>query len=120
MTDPRTAERIARNDALFRHANEGIGETAAEYEIGGLVPFLCECADVNCTAFVQVSISEYEGVRASPTHFVNLPGHQVAAGDTIRVVDENDRYIVVEKIGVAGRVAADLDPRSSEDEVASA
>jgi hypothetical protein len=38
-------ERIVRNDALFREANEGIREAAEDHLEGDeQVPFLCECA----------------------------------------------------------------------------
>src|SRR5205823_14851784 len=46
------AERIARNDATFRQANEEI-ERAAEPLGIEPIPFLCECADERCTEIVK-------------------------------------------------------------------
>jgi hypothetical protein len=109
--DP-VAVKVAENDATFRNANERIHDTAEALgmdEEAGLLPFLCECADVHCTTLVQLSLSEYEAVRASSVLFVNARGHEVNALGWGRVVDEFDRYTVVEKIGDAAEVVAELD-----------
>jgi hypothetical protein len=110
-------ERIARNDATFREANERIARTADEQGIHEIVPFICECADERCSEILQLSLEEYESVRADGTLFLNAPGHQRAARGAARVVSQNDRYFVVAKTGHAGEVARALDPRQ-EDEVA--
>lgn len=106
-----TQERIAVNDARFREANENIRDTADEQDFPGPVPFICECADPACTQIVRMSIEEYEAIRADPSHFLNAPGHDVAAGSAARVVREADGYVVVEKVGHAGEVASELDAR---------
>jgi hypothetical protein len=108
------AERIARNDAAFRRANEGIADTAYEFDVGDQrIPFICECADRDCNEIVQLSVAEYESIRADSTHFMNVPGHQVAAQGWGVVVAENDRFVVVEKIGRAGEVVERLDERQA-------
>jgi len=56
--DP-VAERVARNEAAFREANERIRRRAAHADLA-VVPFLCECADRDCTAAVQLQPAEYE------------------------------------------------------------
>ena len=111
MPDESTEERIGRNDALFRSANERIRETAAEYEITQQVPFFCECADVTCRAIVQLSLEEYEAVRAKPRQFFNAPGHEVNARGAADVLERNDRYVTLEKLNRAGEVAEELDER---------
>ncbi len=110
--DETTQERIARNDAIFRAANEDIRESAVEQEFHGLVPFICECAEETCTDIVQLTLSEYEDVRAHPRHFFNAWGHDAAAQGTVDVVNQRDRYVVVEKRGRAGEVAEELDERA--------
>jgi hypothetical protein len=110
-------ERIARNDATFRVANERIAETAAQQGIDRLVPFICECAEPRCTEIIQLSLEEYESVRAEATHFLTVPAHEGSTGDAAQVVSENDRYSIVRKTGRAGEVARALDTRQ-EDEVA--
>lgn len=112
MVDELLAERIARNDAAFRTANEGIAETAYEFDVGEqLIPFICECADRGCSEIVRLSADEYEAIRADSTHFMNAIGHQVAAQGWGVVVGENDRFVVVEKIGRAAEVVERLDER---------
>jgi hypothetical protein len=111
-----SAERIAKNDATFREANERINAVAASFEHDELelLPFLCECADVECTEVVKLLAPEYEAVRADPTHFVNADGHVVNGQGWARVVEVHDRYTVVEKIGEAAEIAAELDPREND------
>jgi len=111
--DNRVAERVARNDALFREANERIRSAADSMELdhSEAVPFLCECADESCTTVLQLSQDEYEAVRAHPTHFINARGHAANGGRWVRVLDEFDRYTVVEKLGEAAEIVVELDPR---------
>jgi hypothetical protein len=111
-----TAERVAKNDARFRESNEQLVVVSRVLEFGqdDVLPFLCECADVNCTTIIQLTAREYEAVRRNPVRFINARGHEVNAHGWARVVDEFDRYTIVEKVGAAGEVAAELDPRNSE------
>jgi hypothetical protein len=108
-----SAERVARNDAAFREANDRINDVAESFDRpdGELLPFLCECADVRCTEILRLTPSEYEAVRREPTRFLNAQGHVRNAEGWARVVEEFDRYTVVEKIGEAGEIAAELDAR---------
>lgn len=109
--DP-VALRVAQNDAAFREANEQIAGLARSFESdAGTLPVLCECADVSCTEVVQLSSREYEAVRSRSTWFINAPGHDRNALGWGRVVQAFDRYTIVEKIGDAGEVVAELDPR---------
>ena len=54
-------ERIARNQATFREANERIGAAAGVYDVATPVPFICECADPACTEVVRLELD-----RAQP------------------------------------------------------
>src|SRR3954453_12569091 len=115
LPDPVTEERIARNDALFRDANERIKTFAVEIELrADPVPFICECADTRCQEIVRLSLDEYERVRSNPRWFINVPGHQVAALGAATVVERNTEYVVVEKVGHAGEVAEELASREGE------
>ena len=104
-------ERIARNNATFRDANEHIGAAAGAYGIDSPIPFICECADARCSAIVRLTLEQYEEVRADSRHFLNVPGHQDAA----EIVAERDGYVIVEKLGRAGDIVDALDERSPED-----
>ena len=104
-------ERIARNDATFRAANEQIAEYASDHDFADQVPFICECATESCLVVVDLSLAEYEEVRSSPTRFFVAPGHQGSEGD-VSMLDDRERYVLIEKGGRAGEIATDLDPRS--------
>ena len=111
------AARVAMNQARFREANEGIESRAIVAGVK-MVPFICECADPNCTKIIRVTTGEYETVRADPVLFLNAPGHERHAGVHAVVVSENDGYVVTKKIGDAGRIATSLDPREDDANVA--
>ena len=113
--DLRTQERVARNDALFREANEGIGDAATKYDVLEQVPFICECADGDCRQLLVLSIDEYEEIRRSPRHFLHAPGHIRADEGAARVVKDRGRYTIVAKTGHAGDVVEQLDPRGGSD-----
>jgi hypothetical protein len=108
------AARVAMNQARFREANEEIEPKAV---IAGVetVPFICECANPNCTKIVRVTIREYESVRAEPVLFLNAPGHEVHSAEYGEVVSRNERYVVTRKIGDAAKIVKSLDAREGDD-----
>src|SRR3954454_2290086 len=110
--DALTAERVARNDSRFREANEQIEQRAQALGFRDTVPFICECADESCTAVLQLGLAEYESVRSSPVQFVVALGHERAGAPFVRVVRGVVSYLIVEKLGEAAEIAAQLDPRS--------
>ena len=103
-----SAERIARNDAIFREANDGIGDVADELGMTGLLPFVCECADPTCRDLVRLSLDDYQSIRSDPRLFVNVVGHEQSARGWAEVVAQSDGHVVVEKLGKAGVVAEQL------------
>ena len=105
---PTTAEKIARNDATFRKANEGIARFAEDVGAEGALPFFCECAEPTCREIVRLTLDDYRQVRSDPRDFVNAVGHQTAAQGWAEVIAERDGYLVVRKIGRAGEVAAEM------------
>jgi hypothetical protein len=107
-----SAERVAKNDATFREANEKIEAKAQELGIE-TVPFICECAEMACSEIVRLTFAEYEAIRADSTLFLNAPGHDVAAGPHGRVVSRHEGYVVVQKIGEAGEIVKELDERTT-------
>jgi hypothetical protein len=107
-----SAERVGRNDAIFRHANEQIDRVAEAEEFGGEVPFLCECADPRCMEIIMLTLAEYDDIRRDARWFVNVPGHQASAQGWAQVIETHEAYVVVEKIGPAGEVAEQLEGSS--------
>jgi hypothetical protein len=73
----RSAERAAENEATFRLANEVLAQRATELRPADeRMPYICECEDERCTEILQLMGAEYEAVRAHPSRFVLIPGHQ--------------------------------------------
>jgi hypothetical protein len=107
----RSAEqRVGRNEAIFREANEAIERGLWPGEEHAAVRFRCECAQLGCSSPVEVSLSEYERVRGNPRWFMTLPGHE--RSDVEVVLERLPGYVVVEKRGRAGAIAESEDPRA--------
>jgi hypothetical protein len=92
------AERIARNNMIFREANEKIREKSIELEDPvDRIPFLCECPREDCSTIVRLTPAEYESVRRDRTHFFTSPGHEEAERPLGEVVSRRDQYVVIQK-----------------------
>jgi len=105
-------ERQARNEALIREVNERIDALENEAaSLGKTRLFLCECGrkDV-CDVTVEVTLEEYELVRAEDDRFLLAPGHETNALE--RIVEQTDRYVIVDKVADAEAFVQD-DPRGA-------
>jgi hypothetical protein len=103
------AVEIGRRQSLFREVNERIDELAENFDLLGQVPIICECASTECNEQIRLTRAEYETLRRIPTHFAVLPGHDIP--DVERVVEQNERFVTVEKFGESALAAIKLDPR---------
>ena len=56
----------------------------------------CECGDARCTTSITLTPAEYAGVRSHATHFAMAPNHENPESE--RVIEENERYAVVEMV----------------------
>jgi hypothetical protein len=101
-------ERAARNQSLFREANERI-EALRGRPPSMFFEWVCECCIEGCTDTISLTTAEYEDVRRHANRFAVGPGHVDPAVE--RVVSATDRYEVVEKLERAAEVAERLDPR---------
>jgi hypothetical protein len=101
-----SAERVVENDVAFREANERIRGAAAAHGVAERVPFICECADPGCTQILQLSLAEYEMIRAH-RRFLHAVGHHT--GEHEMVIEEKPGYAVVEKVGRAGILVEEID-----------
>ena len=114
MGDARS-DRMAKNEALFRSVNERVHELTERLSLVGVVDeqgaeeFLCECVDIECMERVRVRSEEYERVRANSLWFIVALGH--VAPEIERVVDETERFTVVEKGPGERDVVIATDPR---------
>jgi len=108
-----STERLARNQALFREVNERITEIKSP--VISFRELVCECSDPTCTKSLAVAMEEYEAVRSQPRWFLVARGHEMP--EVERVVEDKDRFLVVEKT-VETAFMVESDPRSSPDEAA--
>ena len=101
-----------QNEALFREVNERIEDVGTALAPDDVpMEFLCECDDRDCVEKVSATPAEYEAIRAVATHFVVLPGHEDPGVE--RVVQQTERFLVVEKEGQAAHEAEESDPRET-------
>jgi len=100
----------ARIQAIYREVNEGIALINAEWDVPAL-EVLCECGTPGCTERIELTHAEYERLRANPTAFVLVPGHEDDAVE--HVVRSGDGYVVVANHGRAATIAEQTDPRAA-------
>jgi hypothetical protein len=86
---------IAKTQVVFREVNEriaeitvGHGETASD--------FLCECGRNDCTSVIELSLADYQALRAEGVFFVAATGHCVEGVD--RLVGSRDGFDVLVQI----------------------
>ncbi len=106
------ARRRALNEATFRRINErliALNETFAD--LTGRFAVVCECDDAACIEQLTLRPEEYESVRADPTLYILIPGHESPAVES--VVEKREGHNVVRKRpGEPAEIAAATDPRS--------
>ena len=107
--EPERQERIARNEGAFRRVNEAIDAGRGERE-DERVAFLCECGALGCNQLLELTIPEYEAVRANARRFILVVGHEQPEVET--VVEHHEGYNVVEKLEPTAHIAEETDPRS--------
>ena len=108
-------QQIGESQVAFRDANEKIQASADGFAIHGNIPFICECADSDCLELLHLSFDQYEAIRQHPTRFFNVTGHERSSVESgaERIAAVAGELTIVEKIGVAGDVAAEAYPRQS-------
>jgi hypothetical protein len=100
------ARRVAANEAVARQVNEEL----TPLQVTDSLALLCECGSRECHATHEVSRSEYEEVRANPTRFLVVIGHDLP--DVESVVSTRGEHAVVEKDDPEARdLARRTDPR---------
>jgi len=76
--------RREENQKMFHGGNEALRDAAKKTGLGTtLIPFLCECASLDCRGQVEVTVREWEGVAAKPNHFLMIAGHQRSEGEEL-------------------------------------
>lgn len=112
-SDPQ--QEIGESQVAFRDANEKIHASADAFALQGSIPFICECPESDCMEVVQLTFDEYDAIRQHPTRFFNITGHERSSVErgAERIVVVAGELTIVEKVGVAGKVAAEAYPRQS-------
>ena len=82
-------------EQTFRGANMSIMDVAAELDVGGRVPFLCECSDTRCRELIRMPWAEFEALHRHGKLYVVVPGHELL--EVEQLVVESATYNVVEK-----------------------
>jgi hypothetical protein len=93
------AERAARNEEVFRDVNRRIEEGAEQHDVSGSLPFHCECGATACVETIEIPPARYAAIIQERYHFVVIPGHEESRIE--RIVETEDLFLVVEKIGEA-------------------
>jgi hypothetical protein len=109
MAPSQREERNARNESLFREVNERISEVNPAFEVGGLIEFLCECGREACLETVSMTRDDYQRTRSDGDRFAVKPGHEDPTLE--RVLERHPDFVIVEKVGEAGKEAEERDPR---------
>jgi hypothetical protein len=108
---PPLEARLARNEVMFRAINERIRELAGRFEHAasdaGTLSFVCECSDETCVDRIELTLEQYDDVRAIPVRFVVRPGHE-ATPLVERVVYRSEHFVIVRKVGLAADVVREM------------
>jgi hypothetical protein len=106
------AERIGRNEALFRHVNERLKEIGESFAlVTETNDFVCECGNPDCAVTIRLTGAEYERIRSDPHLFFVVPGHEIAEVES--VVEVREGYEVVRKhLGEPAALARETNPRA--------
>ena len=59
-----------------------------------MLSFFCECGDLECIVELELTLGEYRAVQEADRRFAVAGGHEELDQ---RIVDEFDRYTVIEK-----------------------
>jgi len=103
------AERIARNEAAYRDVNEAIKAGRRDHEGDAPRAFRCECGMLGCNLLVELTVAEYEAVRADSRRFFMRDGHEIPDVETVS--ERHERFIVAEKRPETAHIAEGTDPR---------
>jgi hypothetical protein len=74
------------------------------------IELICECSDPSCAEVIPLSRDEYEFCRRVPNRLIVRPEHVRFENERV-LIEEPQRFAVVEKFGPAGDVLAHFDPR---------
>src|SRR3982751_1418015 len=90
------ARRIGKNEDLYRSINERIEDLNTAFGmVTETMTVVCECGDLECHEQIVLDMPTFEHVRADPTQFLVVPGHELPDVET--VAERHESYYVVRK-----------------------
>ena len=98
-------ERLVKNELAFRDYNDRRVAVEEHAIIAEPAPWVCECGDSDCIRALEATVEEFEAAHSAPDRFIVVPGHVYP--DVERVVQQHDRYWIVEKFDNEMQRAAD-------------
>jgi hypothetical protein len=105
----RRAQRAAHNQALFRSVNEGIAALGDDFN--DRAPYgrwMCECLRTDCTEFIEMTLAEYQALRAESERFAIAADARHVDPEVEAVIGHGARYWTV-----ANTLARRLDERAA-------
>jgi hypothetical protein len=105
--DRASKDRFARNEAIFREVNERVADVMDSQ--ARMTNYLCECGNLDCVEEISLTDAEYMKLRSNAATFAVVPGH--ALEDVETVIEETDRFHVVEKHPRETAIAEATDPQ---------
>jgi hypothetical protein len=103
-------EDVARTESTARDVNERIEDAQGWVTPDLGIRMVCECGQESCNSLIEITVPEYERVRADPLQFAVVPDH--VNPEVERVIYQTDRFVVVVKVEPsAADVAVKEDPR---------
>lgn len=109
--NPKLAKRLAKNEIIFRKANEKLQKATEKFlnykELEEMpLQFFCECSDENCREHVELTHTQYKQLHYNRKQFVIKLGHE--APEVERVIKRGPNYSVVEKFTLPPTTASEL------------
>jgi hypothetical protein len=99
-------DRFARNEAIFREVNERVADVADSE--ARMTNFLCECGNLDCVEEIPLTDAEYK--KPAVTQPPSPASLGMPLGDVETVIEETDRFHVVEKHPREAAIAEATDP----------
>lgn len=110
MPVPGRRERVALNETRFRDINDQLRSELAQLSAPlERIHFVCECGVLECREQVELTVADYESIRADPMLFAVIPGHEILKVED--VVGRGDDFLVVRKHDDVAPVVRATDPR---------
>ncbi|MDP8911667.1 MAG: hypothetical protein M3M94_06345 [Actinomycetota bacterium] len=105
------ARRLGYNEAVFRSVNERLEDLNEAFQmVTDRFEIVCECGSTTCVERISISGEEYHELRADPSAFAMIAGHDDPAVEQI-VERRGDYNRVRKRPGEPETIAEGADPR---------